>query len=172
VGSLLDDPARQLIDAIQRCPRAVIAKVNGFCFTGALEIALGCDLIVAAEDAALGDTHARWGLRPTWGMSARLPRAVGFHKAKELSFTAATITGAEADRIGLVNRAVAAGELDEAVRRLAEQILANSRDSISAYKHLYRHGATTDLESALETEFGTTFEIADTDERLGKFLRK
>jgi len=172
VGPILDDPARALIDAIQSVPKVVIAKVNGFCFTGALEIVLGCDLIVAAEEAQLGDTHAKWGLRPTWGMSARLPRAVGLQRAKELSFTAAMITGAEAERIGLVSRAVPVDELDETVDRLVEEILANSRGSLAAYKHLYRHGMSTTLPNALDLEFGTTFEIEDTEERTGRFLKK
>lgn len=172
VGPILDDPARALIDTLQSVPKAVIAKVNGFCFTGALEIVLGCDIIIAAEEAKLGDTHAKWGLRPTWGMSARLPRAVGLHKAKELSFTAAMITGAEAARIGLVNRAVPMEQLDAEVRGLAEEILANSRDSIAAYKHLYRHGMATTLPNALEVEFGTTFLIADTNERTRQFVKK
>jgi enoyl-CoA hydratase/carnithine racemase len=172
LGSILHDPARALIDAIQTVPKAVIAKVNGFCFTGALEIVLGCDLIVAAEEAKLGDTHAKWGMWPAWGMSARLPRAVGLHRAKELSFTAAMITGAEAERIGLVNRAVPAEDLDQAVRELADAILANSRGSIAAYKHLYRHGMGTTLQDALELEIGTTFEIDDSDERTGQFIKK
>jgi enoyl-CoA hydratase/carnithine racemase len=101
-----------------------------------------------------------------------LPRAVGLHRAKELSFTAAMITGAEAARIGLVNRAVPGAELDDAVQALADEILDNSRDSIAAYKHLYRHGMTTTLGNALEVEFGTAFEITDTDERTGQFLKK
>src|SRR4030042_6517205 len=71
VGPILDDPARELIDTIQDVPKIVIAMVNGFCITGAMEIMLGCDLVVAAEEAKFGDTHARWGLRPTWGLSQR-----------------------------------------------------------------------------------------------------
>ena len=172
VGSILDEPARALIETIQAVPKAVIAEVNGFCFTGALEIVLACDLIVAAEEAKLGDTHAKWGLRPTWGMSARLPRAVGLHRAKELSFTAMMITGAEAERIGLVNRAVPAEALEGVVHELAGAVLANSLGSIAAYKHLYRHGMATTLPEALELEFGTTFEIDDTDERTAQFLKR
>jgi enoyl-CoA hydratase/carnithine racemase len=82
VGDILDIPARELIQAICSVPKVVIALVNGFCFTGALEIILGCDIVIASEDAKIGDTHAKWSLRPTWGMSARLPRRVGFLKAK------------------------------------------------------------------------------------------
>ena len=73
---------------LSHMPKVTIACVNGFCFTGALELALACDLMVVAEEAKLGDTHAKWGLRPTWGMSARLMRAVGPVRARELSYTA------------------------------------------------------------------------------------
>jgi len=77
VGDLLDVPARRVIDLIGSLNAVVIAKVNGHCFTGALELALACDIVIAAEEAVLGDTHAKWGLRPTWGMSQRLPWLVG-----------------------------------------------------------------------------------------------
>ena len=68
-----NDPARKLIKTIRKSPKPVFAKINGFCFTGALELALTCDLIWVADEAKMGDTHAKFGLRPTWGMSARLP---------------------------------------------------------------------------------------------------
>ncbi|HEX7364450.1 MAG TPA: enoyl-CoA hydratase/isomerase family protein, partial [Dehalococcoidia bacterium] len=126
VGPILDDPARALIEAIQTVPKVVIAMVNGFCITGAVEIVLGCDLIVTAEEAKFGDTHARWGLRPTWGMSQRLPRAIGMLKAKEMSFTADLITGKEAKELGLVNMAVPLDKLEETVQELIKKISANS----------------------------------------------
>ena len=77
VGDYLDEPARQVIDRLTTIPKIVIARVNGFCFTGALELVLACDLVVVANEARLGDTHAKWGLRPTWGMSQRLARNCG-----------------------------------------------------------------------------------------------
>ena len=88
VSGALNTPARRACDALSHMPKVTIACVNGFCFTGALELALACDLMVVAEEAKLGDTHAKWGLRPTWGMSARLMRAVGPVRARELSYTA------------------------------------------------------------------------------------
>ncbi|MCX6004231.1 MAG: enoyl-CoA hydratase/isomerase family protein [Chloroflexi bacterium] len=132
VGDILDLPARALIQAIRSVAKPVIALVNGFCFTGALEIMLACDLVIAAEEAKIGDTHAKWGLRPTWGMSARLPRRVGFLKAKELSFTADAITAKEAERIGLVNLAVPLEKLEEALQTMVKKIMANSPQSIVA----------------------------------------
>lgn len=170
VGGVLDDPARALIRAIEASPRPVIARVNGYCFTGALEIALACDLIVAADEARLGDTHTRWGLRPSWGMSRRLPLRIGLHRAKELSFTARAITGAEAERIGLVNRAVPLDKLDEAVDELCRAMLANSREAIAAYKTLYNQGAGGTLAEGLRLEESSRFEIGDAEERLKEFL--
>ena len=169
VGPILDDPARVLIETIQVVPKAVIAKVNGFCFTGALEIALACDLMIVAEEAKLGDTHAKWGLRPTWGMSARLPNAVGMRKARELSFTADTFTGQDAAEMGVANRAVPLAELDSTVQELAEKITANSADSIAAYKVLYNNGVGKSVSEAVAFEQDNTFPIADTEERLAKF---
>lgn len=171
IGGSMDDAAHALIQAIQMTPKVVIAKINGFCFTGALEIALTCDLIVCAEGAKLGDTHAKWGLRPTWGMSARLPNAVGRRKARELSFTARAFTGAEAAEWGLANRAVPLDELDAAVRALADEILPNSRGSIAAYKVLYNKGGGRTEKKALQFEEEKVFSISDTNERLAEFMK-
>ncbi len=169
VGDILDVPARELINAIRAVPKVVIALVNGFCFTGAMEIMLGCDLVIAAEEAKIGDTHAKWGLRPTWGMSARLPRRVGFLKARELSFTADAIGGKEAERIGLVNMAVPLEKLEEALQTVARKIMANSPQSIKAYKHLYNTNESLPLDKSLKLEFGSEFDITDTEQRLASF---
>ena len=171
IGGSMDDPARALIQAIQKIPKVVIAKINGFCFTGALEIALVCDLIVCADEAKLGDTHAKWGLRPSWGMSARLPNAIGRRKARELSFTARTFSGAEAAEWGLANRSVPLEKLDEAVKSLADEILLNSRDSVGAYKVLYNKGGGRTEKKALQFEEEKVFTISDTNERLAEFLK-
>jgi enoyl-CoA hydratase/carnithine racemase len=171
VGGVLDNPARALIHAIRTVPKPVIAKINGFCFTGALELALACDLILVAEEAKLGDTHAKWGLRPTWGMSARLPAAIGLARAKELSFTARTIKGAEAAAIGIANRAVPLAELDAAVDALLAEILPNSADSIAAYKTLYNEGAAAAANDAARFEESSQFDIADTADRLADFMK-
>jgi enoyl-CoA hydratase len=171
VGPILDDPARELIETIQSIPKIVIAMVNGYCFTGALEIVLACDLVVASEEAKFGDTHARWGLRPTWGMSQRLPRTVGLSKARQLSFTAETIDGREAERIGLANMAVPADKLEEATQDLISKIMLNSLDSLAAYKYLYNRGQRVTLEQGLKLEFTTEFDIKDTEERIEKFRK-
>jgi enoyl-CoA hydratase/carnithine racemase len=171
VGDILDLPARELINAIRSVPKAVICMVNGFCFTGALEIMLACDIVIASEDAKIGDTHAKWGLRPTWGMSARLPRRVGYLKAREISFTAEAITGKEAERIGLINMAVPADRLEEALQSMAKKIIGNSAQSIAAYKQLYNTNESMTLDKSLELEFDSDFEITDSLERLSAFIK-
>ena len=167
----MDDPARELIETIQSIPKIVIAMVNGFCFTGALEIMMACDLAIASEEAKLGDTHARWGLRPTWGMTQRLPHAVGISKARLMSFTAETIDGREAERIGLVNMAVPADKLEQATQDLIKKLMANSLDSLAAYKYLYNRGQKVTLEDGLKLEFTREFDIKDTEQRIEKFRK-
>ena len=104
VGDILDLPARRVTDLLSTMSAITVAKVNGFCFTGALELALACDLVVAADEAKFGDTHAKFGLRPTWGMSQRLPELVGLATARELSYTARTFTGAAGQQRRLAGR--------------------------------------------------------------------
>ena len=169
VGGVLDRPARGVIEAIQEMPKAVIAAVNGHCYAGALEIALACDLIVASEDALFGDTHVRWGLRPSWGMSARLPLAVGYMKAKELSFTAKVITAREAEAIGLVNVVVAADKMEAAVKEWARNIMSNSLDAVAAYKRLYNDALAKAGKEGLRAESNSKLSIRDTGSRIATF---
>jgi len=163
--------ARDAIEAIQNLPKPVIAMVNGYCLTGALELAMGCDVIIASEDATFGDTHAKWGLRPTWGGSQRLPRAIGAMKAKELAFTADMLSAQEAERIGLINKVVPAEKLEEATKELAEKMLSNSRGSIAAYKYLIDQGMKSDLATGLKLEAEAIITIEETQERLQSFGR-
>ncbi len=172
IGDLFDGPAKQAYTAIRNCKVPVIAKVHGACFTGALELALHCDFIFTTDDTKFGDTHTRFGLRPTWGMSQTLSQAVGVRKAKELSYTARVIKGDEAEQLGIANKSVAGDEeLDELVAARAAQIAGNSRQAVAAMKDLYRmaqHGHS--IEEALEKELATEYtDILDTAERLAEF---
>ena len=172
VGEILDAPARRLIDAIENAPQPVIAKVNGHCYTGALELALACDLLVCAEEAGFGDTHAKWGLRPSWGMSQRLPQRVGAQRARELSFTARTVKGAEAVTIGLACDAVPRDALDDHVAALCQRIAANSAQALAAYKDLYRRTQGASLDAGLAYENARIYALDDSAERLAGFLSK
>jgi enoyl-CoA hydratase len=169
IGEVFDTPARRVIEWIVSMPKIVIAKVHGYCFTGALELAMACDLILAAEDATFGDTHARFGLRPTWGMSQRLIRSGGIARARALSYTARRFTGSDAAAWGLVTSASRAHELDSALADLTTSILENSQGSLIAYKDLYRKALDSDLASGLEYEASADYAITDTEERVAAF---
>ncbi|MEJ2603154.1 MAG: enoyl-CoA hydratase-related protein [Gammaproteobacteria bacterium] len=171
VGDILDVPARRAIRLMEIAPKPVIARVNGHCYTGALELVLGCDLSYAAAEARFGDTHARWGVRPSWGMSQRLPRRVGVLRAREMSLTARNVSASEAVEWGLVNGCAPAEELDGLLVSVLEQILANSPWVMAAYKVLYRDTEDRSLTAGLAFEAGVTFEIADTQERLAGFRK-
>jgi enoyl-CoA hydratase len=139
----------ETVDALERLPQPTIARIHGHCYTGGLELALACDFLIADESARLGDTHGQWGLVPIWGMSVRLPERVGRSTAKELMFTSRRIGGAEAARIGLVDRCVPDDELDATVAALAAEIVANSAGTNRIVKRLLADGGERTRDEAL-----------------------
>ena len=174
IGDLFDKPAALAWDAFRksRCP--IIAKVHGACFTGALEMALHCDFIFTTLDTKFGDTHAKFGLRPTWGMSQTLSQAIGVRKAKDMSFSARTVLGDEAVRLGIANEAVEDKDaLDALVDKRAGQIASNSQASVSAFKDLYNVAQSVlSMDDALKEEFSREYpDIKDTNDRLAGFKK-
>ena len=172
VGDLFDEPARVAYTAIRDCRCPVIAKVHGACFTGALEMALHCDFVLTTIDTKFGDTHAKFGLRPTWGMTQTLSQAVGIRRAKELSYTARTFLGAEAVELGIANQALETREdLDRVTLDCAESIAGNSSSALGAIKDLYRLSEEAlPMLDALSAELAREYpDIDDTSERLGDF---
>jgi enoyl-CoA hydratase/carnithine racemase len=137
-GEALPRPNYQshVIERLADLPLPVVSAVHGHCYTGALELALAGDVILAAEGAKFADTHARWALTPVWGLSQRLPRRVGTYKAREMMFTCRTYSGREAEAIGLANFAVPDDEFESALEALTAQILENSSFSHAANKRL------------------------------------
>ena len=115
----------------------VIAAVNGPAVTGGLEIALGCDFRVAGESARFADTHARVGIVPGWGLTGRLPQAVGQAWARQMSATGAYVDARLAERIGLVNSTVPDGELMPAVLAMAGDIAAADQRVLARIRGLY-----------------------------------
>lgn len=142
----------ETLDAIERLPQPVIAAVQGHCYTGSLELVLACDLLVAAENARFADTHGKWGMSPTWGMSQRLPRRVGLLTARELMFSGRVVSGAEAAAIGLANRCVADDALFDEAEAMARSFLENSWFTLRADKMLVNHGLDFTLAAGLEFE--------------------
>ena len=158
---------------MERLPKPVIAAVHGHCYTGALEVALAADFIIAAESAKFADTHAKWALTPIWGMSVRLPRRVGIATSKRLMFTAETVKADEALRIGLCELVYPDADFFENVQVFARSILSNSAFSHAANKRLIE---ATD---AWPTDAGLQWEVAQTEgrgpdyeARINDFLKK
>lgn len=158
---------------LEKLPAPVVAAVHGHCYTGALEVALAADYIVASSDARFGDTHAKWALTPVWGMSQRLPRRVGIATAKRLMFTADMIDADEAVRIGIAEYAVPAGEFEQHIADLAARIAANSPFSHRANKQLL------DVTDGLALDAGLQYEVMesqgrgpDMEERIAAFTQK
>lgn len=156
LGSIADGehaPSRyfepETVDALEALPKPTIARLHGHCFTGGLELALACDLLIAAESTQLGDTHGQWGLVPIWGMSVRLPERVGHSIAKQLMFTSRRVSGPEALRIGLVDVCVPDDELDARIVALTAEILGNSRDTNRIVKALIADGSERTRTEAL-----------------------
>lgn len=161
----------ELIQLIQTMPKVCIAMVHGFCFTGALELALAFDLMYVADDTKLGDTHAKWGILPKWGMSQRLPQKVGIMKAREMSFTAKAISGKEAEQYGMANKSVPLENLESYVFDIAKTIASNSLQAVAAFKHLFHEGSHTTLQQGLHIEATFEKDITDRTEFLRDFLK-
>ncbi|HEX5853374.1 MAG TPA: enoyl-CoA hydratase/isomerase family protein [Solirubrobacteraceae bacterium] len=132
--------------------KPVVCQIHRACIGGALEVALGCDLRVASSDSQLGLPEVKFGLIPDVGGSTRLPAVVGLGRAKELIMTARLIDATEAERIGLVNRAVPAEELAEATNALVEEMLANSHVAVGRAKRVIDASARPALAQTLEME--------------------
>lgn len=129
-----------------------IAAVNGVTTGAGCNLALGCDLIIAADTARFSEIFARRGLSLDGGGSWILPRLIGLHRAKELAYLADIISAAEADRIGLVNRVVPAAELDAVVTTLARRIAAQPPVQIQITKRLLNQSLSVSMADAVEFE--------------------
>jgi enoyl-CoA hydratase len=130
----------------------VIAAINGLAIGGGLELALACDLRIAGESAKLGAPEVTLGLIPAYGGTQRLPRLVGVAKAKELIFTGAMISAAEALRIGLVNKTVPSGQELRAARDMAHTIAQRAPKAVQAAKRSIVEGLELPLAAGIENE--------------------
>ncbi len=144
--------ALDAVAALLKFEGPVIGAINGVAATGGFEIALACDILIASTEAQFADTHAKVGLLPGWGLSVRLPRRIGLHRAKEMAFTARFVSAAEAEAWGLVNRVVPPGELLGQARAMAEQMLAAVPEILVKYKKLLESSFSRPAEEALVSE--------------------
>ena len=128
----------------------LIGAINGVAVTGGFELALNCDFLIASENAKFGDTHARVGVMPGWGLTVLLPQAIGVRRAREMSFTGNFMGAEEALSFGLVNHVVAHDELMSFTRSLASDIAGNERDGVRQIRSTY--AAVNDTDDGWETE--------------------
>jgi len=130
----------------------LIGAINGFAITGGFELALACDVLIASSEARFADTHTRVGMVPGWGLSQRLPRAIGIYRAKELSLTGNFIDAEMAERWGLVNRVVAPEELIPTCRALAADMNSCVPEANRESKRLIDEGMARPFGDALAWE--------------------
>ena len=161
----------EVIEFLANLPQPTLAVIEGQCCTGALELALACDLIVATESARFSEVYSRWGLTPIWGLSLRLPRRVGSTRAREIMFTCRTYDGRRAEQINLANYCFADDRLEEEVELLAADILANSWYSNQVCKRVLIETDALPLHEAHGLEIFKNEGLApDAEQRLTAFL--
>jgi 2-(1,2-epoxy-1,2-dihydrophenyl)acetyl-CoA isomerase len=161
--------------ALHRLPQPTIAKVDGVAVGAGCNLALGCDLVVASDEARFSEIFARRGLTIDFGGSWLLPRRVGLHRAKELALLAEIISAKEAEAMGLVNRVVPVGELDAFVDDWATKLAAGPPIALAQTKRLLNNAFAVTLEQALEDEGAAqtvNFGTKDTLEAMSAFVEK
>jgi enoyl-CoA hydratase len=149
VGAISDG---DIVRAMHRFDRPILGAINGVAVTGGFELALACDLLIASTEARFADTHARVGILPGWGLSQKLPRLVGIHRAKELSFTGNYLSASQAEAWGLVNRVVSPGELLPTCAALARDMLSCDPRTLRSYKRLIDEGFARSYGEGLRLE--------------------
>lgn len=160
--------SNQLVERLESISKPVIAAINGFALGGGLEWALGCDLIIAADNSIFGFPEINIASIPGAGGTQRLPRVIGKLKAKEMLFTGDRISAQEAERIGLVNKVVPKNDLKEEAKDLAIKLAEKSPLALRQQKYLLNKGMEMPLTSALEfAHEATTVILASEDRREG-----
>lgn len=152
-----------------------IAALNGGAAGYGLDIALGCDIRIAAEKAKLSAAYTARGLVPESGGTWLLPRIIGFANASELLFTARTLLAEEALELGLVNKVVDNDKILEEAMSMAEEIAANAPLAVRAAKRMMRHAMTEDLEDHVQRQYMALlalFRTKDFREGLQSFVEK
>ena len=167
--------AQRLFNAIEFGRKVYIAAINGYALGGGCELAMACDICIAARDAKLGQPEVKLGIIPGWGGTQRLPRMVGKAKAKELMLTGDMIDAEEALRIGLINRIENQANLLPAARELAGKIAGQSQLAVRLIKEAVDNGLEMEINRSFAYEadlFGLCFASHDQKEGMRAFLEK
>lgn len=166
----------QLVTAtVENVKQPTIAAVNGFALGGGCELAMSCDIRIAANTAKMGQPEVTIGIPPGWGGTQRLMRIVGIAKAKELVYTGKMIKADEALTIGLVNQVVELSSLMDETMKMAKTIAANSAIAVRMSKAAINKGRNADLDTGLGIEllaWRNCFTHPDRQERMTAFVNK
>jgi enoyl-CoA hydratase len=163
----------EVIQKVANLPQPVISAVQGHCSTGAMELALAADLIVAAESAQFSDVYARWGLTPVWGLSLRLPHRIGSAKASEMMLTCRTYSGRQAEAMHLANFCFPDDRFDEELAALCSDVLGNSWYANQVNKRALIEIDGLSLHDAHALEMFKNEGLApDASQRVAKFLTR
>ncbi|MDE0090807.1 MAG: enoyl-CoA hydratase-related protein [Thaumarchaeota archaeon] len=166
----------QLVTAtVELVRQPTIAAVNGFALGGGCELAMSCDIRIAADTARMGQPEVTIGIPPGWGGTQRLMRIVGIAKAKELVYTGKMVKADEAREMGLVNAVVPLADLQAEAEKMALQIAANSEMGVRMSKVAINRGRNADLDTGLSIEllaWRNCFTHPDRKERMTAFVNK
>jgi enoyl-CoA hydratase len=165
----------KLCDAIEAMPQPVIAAINGYTLGGGCEIALACDIRLAAEHAKMGQPEVGLGIPPAWGGTQRLPRIVGVGRAKEIIFSGRHVDAQEANEIGLVNGVYPADQLMDEAKKLATTFMEKAPKAVAASKKLVNRTMETSLSTGNihETKlFAEAFNGEEQSEGMEAFLER
>jgi len=160
---------------MERIRKPIVAKINGFCLGGGLEIAMACDFRIASDKARFGQPEVNLAVIPGGGGTQRLTRLVGRTKAMEIDMLGDMIDAAEAHRLGLINQVVPGEDLDKAVDELIQKLLSKSSVVLGIIKLAINKGIEMDLDRALYYEaecFGSALATEDSKEGTKAFLEK
>ncbi|MFN2498504.1 MAG: enoyl-CoA hydratase/isomerase family protein [Pyrinomonadaceae bacterium] len=167
--------ARRVVTAIRQMAKPVIASINGPAFGAGFNLALACDLRIAASNATFSQSFAKVGLHPDWGGTYFLPRLVTPNKACEMFFLGDPIDAEEAKRLGLINFVVPPSDLEAETRKLAERLRAAPAVALAAVKQAIYRSHSAELEEMLRYETEAQMRCFDSDdgaEGVRAFLEK
>jgi enoyl-CoA hydratase len=162
-------------DRVAKCRKPTVAAVAGYALGGGCELAMMCDIIIAADTAKFGQPEITLGTIPGIGGTQRLTRAVGKSKAMDLCLTGRMMDAAEAERSGLVSRVVPADKLMEEALAAAEKIASMSRPAVAMAKEAVNRAFETTLSEGMSVErnlFHSTFALEDRSEGMAAFIEK
>jgi len=160
---------------VENVKQPTIAAINGFALGGGCELAMSCDIRIAANTAKMGQPEVTIGIPPGWGGTQRLMRIVGIAKAKEMVFTGKMIKAEEAREIGLVNQVVELSTLMDETMKMAKTIAGNSAIAVRMSKVAMNKGRNADLDTGLGIEllaWRNCFTHPDREERMTSFVNK